>query len=166
MLRFRNPEFAASSRALSKPRLRGRFVLEPSPPRFVCNAAEGSWEWGRGSGPSVAMFAPSGKKKLVERLCDRYIPKKMCWSQQRWVNFLLVRYLTVHNASAQFAYGPELVPVTGSMAFTTAPSAVRAQQLHTNGDVEQNAARKLYWMEYKILKPHLSGIHGCYIKWY
>ncbi len=73
-----------------------------------------------------------GKKKLVERLCDRYIPKKMCWSQQRWVNFLLVRYLTVHNASAQFAYGPELVPVTGLMAFTTAPSAVRAQQLHTN----------------------------------
>ncbi len=162
MLRFRNPEFAASSRALSKPRLKGRFVLEPSPLRFVCNAADGSWEWGRGSGPSVAMFAPLGGRELVERLCYWYIPKRMCWSQQRWMNFLLVRYLTVNNASAQFAFGTELVPVTGLMTFTTAPSAVRAQQLQTNG----NAVRKLYWMDYKILKPHLSEIHGYYTKWY
>ncbi len=56
------------------------------------------------------------------------------------MNFLLVRYLTVNNASAQFAFGTELVPVTGLMTFTTAPSAVRAQQLQTNG----NAVRKLY----------------------
>lgn len=45
----------------------------------------------------------------------------------QWVNFLLVRCLTVHNASAQFVYGTELVPITCLLAFTTAPSAERSQ---------------------------------------
>lgn len=88
---------------------------------------------------------PVGKKKLVERLCDRYIPKKICWSQQRWVNFLLVRCLTAHNApaSAHIVYETELVPITCLVAFTVAPSAVRSQQKQTDRDM-QNVVREVY----------------------
>lgn len=93
-LRLKNPEFAPSSNALSKPRLVGTLL----PLMLLCIEADASWECGRGSGPNVAIFAsPLLQMKCSTTIVSRH---KLRERLQRCANFLF-DCLRSH-AAAQF----------------------------------------------------------------